>query len=147
MKQVCYPRRANTVWLSVALLVVCLALVSTVLTSCGKKQPAQQPGQENEVAHITSEPAHSVLGKAYQKGIEPKCLNNLQQIRNAIDMSKGDTDAESDGDGTGTGFPPSLDTLTEIPPKMKSCPISHKPYQYDPQTGRVWCTFPGHEKL
>jgi hypothetical protein len=27
------------------------------------------------------------------------------------------------------------------------CPVSGQPYSYDPQTGKVWCTTPGHEKF
>lgn len=28
-----------------------------------------------------------------------------------------------------------------------TCPVSGKPYVYDPQTGKIHCTTPGHENL
>jgi hypothetical protein len=30
---------------------------------------------------------------------------------------------------------------------MGRCPVSGRPYVYDPQTGTIRCTTPGHESL
>jgi len=65
------------------------------------------------------------------------CRNNLNQLRNAIEMEK------SSGE---EGRVPA--SLTDLGPSMSAvtkCSISGKEYSYDPSTGRVSCTTPGHE--
>jgi len=65
------------------------------------------------------------------RGIE--CRNNLNQLRMLVQMGISES-----------GQPPAqLDPSTGI----GACPISGQPYSYDPQTGRVWCTTPGHESF
>ena len=68
------------------------------------------------------------------------CMNNLKQIRYAIDMYR-----QSDEQNTP---PPSLDALrpSGVSGDVVICPVSKVPYSYDPGQGRVWCTTPGHEK-
>jgi prepilin-type N-terminal cleavage/methylation domain-containing protein len=66
------------------------------------------------------------------KGVE--CQNMLRQVRMGIDMDKMET-----------GTPP-----PSIPPSLAQyakCPQTGKPYRYDPQTGSVTCTTPGHESF
>jgi type II secretory pathway pseudopilin PulG len=81
-------------------------------------------GQEKSI------PAQA-LGKA--KGVD--CQNTLQQLRAAVQMAAMDNEDRP---------PPSL------PADMagySKCPENGQPYSYDPQTGRVWCTTPGHEEF
>lgn len=67
------------------------------------------------------------------------CQNNLQQIRYAITMYSQTNER-----------PPA--TLAEaaqsggLSESMLKCDVSGKPYNYDPNTGKVWCTTPGHER-
>jgi hypothetical protein len=42
-------------------------------------------------------------------------------------------------------YPASLNELG-LPASMLVCPVSQQPYQYDPTTGQVRCTTPGHTR-
>ena len=77
-----------------------------------------------------------------EKGTAVACMNNLKQIRTAISMEKL-SDPESGAP------PPNLQALKRdgVTQDMLSCPVTHQPYQYNPATGQVWCTTPGHEKF
>lgn len=66
------------------------------------------------------------------------CSSNLQQLRSSLQLLK-------DGDEN-EQFPASLQA-TRFPASMFACPEGKEPYQYDPNTGRVQCIHPGHEKL
>ena len=78
----------------------------------------------------------TVYGKARQAAQSTVCRNNLTQARAAIQMFQG-----SEG-----RFPASLEELAQSTPGLVlRCDVSKQPYSYDPTTGRVWCTQPGHE--
>jgi len=62
-----------------------------------------------------------------------ECRNNLNQIRTALQMRQG---AEE-------GLPATLKELG-LPDNLLVCPVSGQPYQYDPNTGTVKCSTPGH---
>lgn len=76
-----------------------------------------------------------------ERALAVDCANNLRQLRGAIEMSR---------EASEEGRPPkSLDDLASsgirgLPVK---CPVSGRAYSYDPNTARVWCTTPGHEKF
>ncbi len=84
-------------------------------------------GKANK-AHKKTTPAQA-LEKAH--GVE--CANNLNQLRAMIQMEVADKG----------GYPKALDPRVAL----NRCPVSDKPYVYDPQTGTVKCTTPGHEKF
>ena len=63
------------------------------------------------------------------RGVE--CASNLNQLRAMIQMHV----AESGG------YPAALDPNSS----MSRCPVSGKPYRYDPKTGNASCVTPGHE--
>lgn len=65
------------------------------------------------------------------------CRNNLEQIRDAIKVQQA-----MDPDGAN---PASLNDL-HLPAEMLKCPLGGT-YAYDPKTGTVHCTHPGHEKF
>jgi prepilin-type N-terminal cleavage/methylation domain-containing protein len=71
------------------------------------------------------------------RGVE--CQSNLQQIRQAYTMatSFGETRPQSLADLRSNGVTESITV----------CPVSKKPYQFDPASGRAWCTEPGHERF
>ncbi|MHB1000718.1 MAG: competence type IV pilus major pilin ComGC [Armatimonadota bacterium] len=73
-----------------------------------------------------------------QKAESVDCLNNLQQIRNAVTMYQ----------NTNEQNPSSLADLSAsgISESHTKCPISAKPYNYDPSQGAVSCSTPGHER-
>lgn len=149
MKQACGPRRRGNraAWLILALLVVL-----PVLASCGKpkpaatpaapsaQQPAPAPGAPPAYTHeggisITTQPASSLPGRIVQKAIGEKCIEYLRQLRMAIDIYQQDNGS----------YPPDLATLSGVG-RMTACPVGRQPYVYNPTTGEVHCTFPGHEK-
>jgi hypothetical protein len=78
----------------------------------------------------------TVPGAVRYDALDDVCRHNLSQIRMAIEIYQ-----DSDG-----GNPPSLSVL-KLPADMLCDPIDHKPYSYDPTTGIVKCTHPGHEKF
>jgi prepilin-type N-terminal cleavage/methylation domain-containing protein len=67
------------------------------------------------------------------------CMTNLRSVRQMIEAHKA-----GDPDG---GNPPSLDALQGLPRELKKCDMGPEPYRYDPQTGQVHCTHPGHENF
>mgnify|MGYP001128634329 CR=1 FL=1 len=88
-------------------------------------------GQNDKVSGVsgTSDPKNRALAV--------ECMNNLNQIRLAIDMYR-----QSNEEGR---FPASLKEIeSSVGEGMLKCPVSGVPYSYDPNTGRVWCTTPGH---
>jgi hypothetical protein len=64
------------------------------------------------------------------------CQTNLGSVRQAIEAERA-----SDADG----HPPQSLNLLSLPAELLSCPVGHEPYSYDPTTGQVHCTHPGHE--
>ena len=74
----------------------------------------------------------TVLGKAYQKGQSAECINNLSQLRQAIQLYQIDNGSN----------PRSLAEVNL--PNMMRCPVTGQDYQYDPATGTVRC--PAHPK-
>ncbi|HEY3398593.1 MAG TPA: hypothetical protein VGM19_13140 [Armatimonadota bacterium] len=77
--------------------------------------------------------AQTVLGQSLQKGQTVDCINNLHQLRMALQMEK---------DSTGE-WPAALDPKWGVPLK---CAVSGQAFKYDPATGAVSDPTPGHEK-
>lgn len=72
-----------------------------------------------------------------QRAHSMECLNNLQQIRSAVTLYTTQNDE----------YPPSPEALTgSISGTSFKCPVSGNPYNYDPASGKVSCSTPGHEK-
>lgn len=88
----------------------------------------------------TAAKAKSPMGQAESVS----CFSNLMNIRTAL-QTQGAL-------GGGRGKPANLNALvqsgTGLTADMLYCPTGGKqyPYGYDPATGKVWCTYPGHEK-
>lgn len=78
--------------------------------------------------------AQTVPGVALEKARGIECQQNLQGLRQEIAAYRMDSEQ-----------PPA--SLDEIRGGAKSCPVSGNPYVYDPQTGTVRCTTPGHESF
>ncbi|HEY3281134.1 MAG TPA: hypothetical protein VGN26_02575 [Armatimonadota bacterium] len=100
-----------------------------------------RPKPKQAADDITNPTANTTYGQAKQRGQDVVCMNNLNQIRTAIRMA-----AQT---GTEEGNPPSLQALSAqgITPSMELCPVSNRPYVYNPQTGQVACTTPGHQRF
>lgn len=92
----------------------------------GTSKPARKDGLGNSVPGLTKLKADDTV-----------CMNNLSQVRMAIQIARTNADDQA---------PASLSDLPGLPKEMLACPIGHEPYQYDPATGTVRCIHPGHEK-
>lgn len=64
------------------------------------------------------------------------CRENLNQIRQMIQVKEADADDK----------PPASIAELGMPDSTTHCPIGHEAYIYDPQTGNVKCPHPGHAK-
>jgi hypothetical protein len=102
-------------------------------------QPSQ--AQKDAGNAIVRSDKTTIPGAAMDQAKGVECQNNLSQLRQMIQMDRGS------GDDEAGGAPPSLQAVHGIPSEMRVCPASGRPYSYDPRTGRVWCTTPGHERL
>lgn len=76
----------------------------------------------------------SVPARSIEKAESVECQSNLSQIRQSVMMD------------TQTGDPPPARIDTGATASISKCPVSGKPYTYNPQTGQVSCSTPGHEK-
>ena len=68
---------------------------------------------------------------AIDKGHGVECASNLNQLRADLQMRLMEDEH----------YPSALDANSSL----IRCPVSQEPYGYDPRTGRVWGTTPGHE--
>ena len=76
----------------------------------------------------------SIPKRAIEKAESVECRSNLNQIRQMIQMESADTGA----------WPARIDQGATA--TISRCPVGGQAYGYDPRTGRVWCTTPGHER-
>lgn len=113
-----------------------LCLVPLAFGGCkGKTEAKDEKGFSEQQYHPSLENAQSIPGKALAKAESIECQNNLQQLRQSIRMDMDSND----------GKPPAgIDSGAMA--SVSKCPITGKLYNYDPQTGKVWCTTSGHEK-
>ena len=77
--------------------------------------------------------AKTTPGQAMERGKLVECAANLKNLRGEIEMFQIDNDR----------YP---EKFSPAPP-LGVCPVSGKPYVYNPQTGQIRCTTPGHEQL
>lgn len=80
--------------------------------------------------------ARTSVGRAFEKGHEVECINNLSQIRQAIQIRRTTED----------GAPTTIVDLG-LPTSMLSCPIGKVKYLLDPVSGSVRCPHLGHERF
>jgi acyl-coenzyme A synthetase/AMP-(fatty) acid ligase len=77
----------------------------------------------------------TIVGQSMARAKDGKCIENLRQVRMAIEMAK-----------TSDDVPPAGLNELKMPAEMLVDPIGKEPYEYDPATGTVKCVHPGHEK-
>jgi hypothetical protein len=156
----CRPPRAERGLRALVLIVACIAVLGLIgcrpttnapaapsvpsapqaTSSAPAPTPAPAPVDRTQTGtgagQLNVDGGNSVIAKAMGKGFEEKCREQIRQVRAAIETNRGD-------DGK---FPDSLTSISEVQ-KINTCPTSHQPYTYNPETGEVHCTFKGHEKL
>ena len=104
----------------VELLVVVVIIMLLVLAYFGYVGHNKHAGKQ----------AKTTMGQALDKGHSVECMNNLNQLRQELQMRYQENEKYPD---TLAGF--------AVPAK---CPVSGQPYTYDPQTGTVKCATEGH---
>jgi len=117
-------RRRGLMLVELLLVVAIIALVVGAYYGLGRK------GADEEGEGATTTP-----GQAIEAAKKAECANNLRQLRLLIQ-----SEMTLEGE-----YPSRL--KTESGSALTQCPASGRPYQYDPSTGNVWCTTPGHENL
>ena len=102
------------------IILVLLAIIAPRLFGTAKRPVTQRP--------------QSVL----QEARSTECINNLSQLRQAQRLAAVQDDEQRPQSlrEIGRGFPES----------MFSCPVGKQPHSYDPASGRIACTYPGHER-
>jgi len=106
-------------------LVELLVVVAIILILAGAYLGLSRKGGKNE---------KSIPAKSIEKAESVECMSNLNQIRQSVQMD------------TATGEAPPARIDAGVTASISKCPVSGQPYGYDPQTGKVWCATPGHEK-
>ncbi len=126
---------------SLIALLVSVALIGLLVWVFFFRHNGNRPSEKEELAHnaMVHSDKKTTLGAAEDQAKAVECKNNLDQIRQAIVM-----DRQMD---EGTPPPQSLQSVHGLPDSMKACPVSGRPYIYDPRTGQVHCVTPGHERL
>ena len=76
----------------------------------------------------------SLPAQAEDRAHDIDCQNMLRQVRASIQMAMQETEQP----------PPAI---PQDMARYAKCPVSGQPYTYDPQTGQLHCTTPGHEKF
>ncbi|MFA0748697.1 hypothetical protein [Fervidibacter sp.] len=113
---------------TLAVLLVVVLIIAIVAAFIYLSQHAQSPQQKGQQAQTT-------YGAALQRAKEVECMNNLHQIRQAIQMFVAEQ---------GTN-PPSLQSVRLPAGVQPICPVTKVPYTYDPTTGKVMC--PQHPRF
>ncbi len=78
----------------------------------------------------------TVLGQTMYRAKDEVCRSNIGQVRLSM-QATASLDEE---------HPATLQDL-KLPAEFYVCPIGKEAYLYDPQTGKVGCPHPGHEKF
>ena len=121
------PIKRPAGFMLVELLLVVAIIALVVVAYYGLNRKAGE-GDDETMARSTPAQAMDAAKKA-------ECANNLHNLRLLIESQR-----TIEGDYPQTFNPGKSGGMTH-------CPVSGKPYQYDPATGRIWCTTPGHESL
>jgi len=88
--------------------------------------------KQNSSLLDTKSQKNTVFGKAIDTGKATDCSERLRQIRMGIEQYK--------ATGANEQNPPTLkDIGLGVNPDYFQCPVSNKPYTYDPATGTVHC--------
>ncbi|MBW3622763.1 MAG: hypothetical protein KY468_05060 [Armatimonadetes bacterium] len=133
-------RRSEAGQASLVALLIGVALIA-VLVWVFLIRPANRETQADQDARgaIVGTDKRTTPGASLDQAKGVECANNLRQCRLAIQMER-----ETGEEGK---LPPTLTGVSGITPSIASCPANGRPYLYNPQTGVVQCTTPGHQQL
>lgn len=124
-------------WSLIGLLVaVAIGMVVFYVVLMPKLNTTSERAQKEGL--VTVKKDQTIYGASLDKAKETECSSNLGQIRTMVTSAKAENES---------GQPPK--SLAEMKglQSIESCPVTKQPYSYNPTTGEVHCTTPGHEKL
>jgi hypothetical protein len=120
--------------LAAAIIVVLVVVMFGPNSKIGPEGRLKQASEESGL-DVQTQPGQSMVGAVRDTGKEPVCRNNLQQIRAYLTIEQTQNDQ----------YPATLEDRKIGSGSILNCPVSNQPYSYDPGSGRVQCTTPGHE--
>lgn len=124
------PKRSEAGFVTLIELLVVTAIIVIVAYLLYGQRNVVGPGGVGPSGEAQTGP-----GAAINQARALECQQNLRGIRQAIAAHRLDSEQ-----------PPG--SLSELRiGGVTSCPVSGNPYVYDPQTGTVRCTTPGHERF
>lgn len=127
---------ASLIGLVISVAVILILMLLVLHGIGGKGGEGLVPGSKE----LNRQPGESIPQAAANRAKGVQCQSNLRQIRLALQMALQGEE----------GRPPaSLADLSAqgVTPDITRCPVSGQPYSYDPASGKVWCTTPGHEQF
>jgi hypothetical protein len=92
---------------------------------------------EQQLGAVPGSQKTTIPGKALDAANNAVCEQNLSQIRQAVTAYQS-TNTEG-------GFPSSLEAAGITDPALLKCTVGGEPYNYNPSTGVVRCSHPGHQ--
>jgi len=123
-------------WTLIALLlaVAIIVVVAAVYFTSGSATTVKP----NDARLDRASEKHTVVGKSMDSAKAVDCRTRLSQIRTGIQSYKTVNTDESN--------PPTLgDIGLGVSNDYFQCPVTNRPYTYDPSSGTVQCSSPGHE--
>ncbi len=110
-----------------ALLVVILVIaIVASFVYLSKQSPSPRRTEQRE---------RTTYGAALERAKEVECMNNLNQIRQTVQMFVAEQGS----------YPPNLQSIRLPAGVQPICPIAKVPYAYEPTTGNVKC--PQHPRF
>ncbi len=94
------------------------------------------PGVKGQQSARADGKGNTVIGQSVYRAKDSKCMNYLGQLRQSITIQSDPVD----------GTKPTRLEDTRLGNEFYSCPVGKEPYQYDAESGRVWCEHKGHEQ-
>lgn len=141
MKPACShrPRASRGFAGLIELVIVAVIILAGVALYVSMNRDAARQAEDlkRDTTSAGTEAPRSVPGMAIRRAKTFECQSNLRQLRMLIMTAKSENE-----DGAA---PASLTTLAGAE-EIRTCPVSGQEYTYDPATGEVKCTQPGHEK-
>lgn len=127
------PKHSERGWVTlIELMVVTVIILVVVYLMYGTRTSPGAGGAPTTVS--PSGGAQTAPGAALEQARGIECQQNLRSLRELISAYRIESEQ-----------PPA--SLDELRAGVYSCPVSGNPYVYDPATGTVRCTTPGHERF
>lgn len=129
------PKRSEAGFVTLIELLVVTAIIVIVVYLLYGQRNVVGPGGVGPGGVGPGDEPQTRPGAAISQARALECQQNLRGIRQAIAAYRLESEQ-----------PPG--SLSELRiGGVTSCPVSGNPYVYDPQTGTVRCTTPGHERF